>query len=120
MKPVNDAQRRELEGRWREGATHRERNRAHAVLLSAQGHAIAEVAQMLGAERDAVGRWLLHWVKGGVAALGDAPRSGRPRRLTPEEEAALIAAAQANPANPRAELAKRGRDSRLAAQAGPP
>jgi transposase len=108
VKPLSDEQRQELEWVWREGATHRERTRAHAVLLSAQGRTLAELAEILGAERDAVGRWLSHWEQGGVAALADAPRTGRPRRLLAEAEAALVAAAQANPASPRAELAKRG------------
>lgn len=120
MKPLSDEQSRELELVWREGATHRERTRAHAVLLSAQGRPIAELAEILGAERDAVGRWLAHWEEGGVAALADAPRPGRPRQVTPQQEAALVAAAQANPASPRAELAKRGSHKRRAAPAGQP
>ena len=83
--------------------------RAHAVLLSAQGLCIEELAALLGAERDAVGRWLRRWEKGGVAALADRPRSGRPRALKGAQERELLEAAQANPASPRAELAKRGR-----------
>ena len=118
VKPLSDEQREEVERVWRGGATHRERTRAHAVLLSAQGRMIAELAEILGAERDAVGRWLSHWEEGGVAALCDAPRPGRPRRLLPAEEAALLAAAQANPASPRVELEKRGSGARRAVQAG--
>lgn len=120
VNPLSDEQRRELEGVWREGAAHRERTRAHAVLLSAQGRSIAELSEILGAERDAVGRWLSHWEEGGVAALSDAARTGRPRRLVPEEEAALVAAAQASPASPRAELAKRGSPKLPTARAGRP
>jgi transposase len=69
--PLSDAQREELESLRREGATHRQRTRAHAVLLSAQGYPIAELAAILGVERDAVGRWLSHWEQGGAAALAD-------------------------------------------------
>lgn len=101
-------QQAELERLWKEGATHRERVRAHAVLLSARGVRIEELAEFFGAERDAVGRWLSRWEKGGVAALADRPRSGRPRALDKAASEELVAAAQASPANPRAELAKRG------------
>ncbi len=120
MKPLSDEEKNELEQLWREGETHRERTRAHAVLLSAQGRAIVELAQIFGAERDAVGRWLSHWEERGRAALADAPRSGRPRRAAPEEEAALLDAARANPASPRAELAKRGAPRQWAARLGRP
>lgn len=120
VKPLRDEEKKSLEQVWRGGATHRERIRAHAVLLSAQGRPIAELAEIVGAERDAVGRWLSHWEENGLAALADAPRAGRPRRVAPEAEAALVAAAQANPASPRAELEKRGAQRSLAARLGPP
>src|SRR5215210_2408450 len=120
VKPLSEEEKAGLERVWRGGETHRERIRAHAVLLSAQGRAIAELAQILGAERDSVGRWLSHWEEDGVVALCDVPRPGRPRRVAPEEEAALVDAAQANPANPRAELAKRGSQRRRATRLGRP
>ena len=106
---LSAAQQAELEAQWKAGATHRERVRAQAVLLSAQGLCLEELAALLGAERDAVGRWLTRWEKGGVAALADRPRKGRPRALDKEAQEQLVSAAQASPASPRAELAKRGR-----------
>ena len=118
MKPLSDEEKDGLEQVWREGATHRERTRAHAVLLSAQGRRIAELAEILGVERDAVGRWLIHWAESGAVALCDAPRSGQPRRVAPGDEAALVAAAQANPASPRVELEKRGSRRRRGARLG--
>ena len=57
VEPLTEAQREELEALRRAGATHRQRDRAHAVLLSAQGYPIAQLAVILGVERDAVGRW---------------------------------------------------------------
>lgn len=120
VKPLSDEEKNELKQLWREGETHRERTRAHAVLLSEQGRSIAELAEILGAERDAVGRWLSHWEERGRAALADAPRSGRPRRAAPAQEEALLDAARANPASPRAELAKRGAPRQPSARSGRP
>lgn len=120
VKTLSDEQKEALEAVWREGAAHRERVRAHAVLLSARGYSIDELAEVLAVERDAVGRWLSRWEEGGVAALADAPRAGRPRRLGSDAEAALAAAARANPTSPRMELSKKGSlaQRRPAARAG--
>lgn len=106
--PLTDDQREELEGLRREGATHRQRSRAHAVLLSAQGYPIAELAGIFGVERDALGRWLCAWGRGGAAALADRPRGGRPPKLAAAEQDVLRAAATASAAAPQASLVKRG------------
>ena len=75
---LNDEQREELEQVRRLAGSHRERTRAHAVLLSAQGYRLGELAVIPGAERDAVGRWLARWERGKAAALAGRPRTGRP------------------------------------------
>lgn len=69
VEPLTEERRGGREALRRTGATHRQRNHAHAVLLRAQGHAIGQLAATLGGERDAVGRWLAAWREGGVAAL---------------------------------------------------
>jgi transposase len=103
------AQEEALQRRWRTARSHRERQRAHAVLLSAKGYRLEECAEVLGVDRDAISRWLDRWEEGGVEALAEGARPGRPRALDEAQQAEVAAAAAANPASPRRELAKRGR-----------
>jgi hypothetical protein len=42
-----------------------------------------QVATALGCERHRVGRWRQRYLAHGLSGLQDAPRSGRPRRLSP-------------------------------------
>jgi len=53
--------------------------RVQAVLWVAQGDTISEVAELTGVSVQTVYNWLQHYLAGHrVAALADAPRSGRP------------------------------------------
>ena len=67
-------------------ATPRARVRAHGILLSAQGMKIKEIAKIYQVDRDTVATWIKKWEQHGVASLYDQPRSGRPRKLTLEEQ----------------------------------
>jgi transposase len=53
--------------------------RIHFVLLSAQGYTPPEIGELMGYHAASVRMWLKAYHAGGVAALADAPRSGRPR-----------------------------------------
>ncbi len=53
------------------------RRRAHAVLLSHQGHTMNQISEILQVRRDAVSRWLKQWEASGLAGLTDKPRTGR-------------------------------------------
>jgi transposase len=64
----------------------RARVRAHGILLSSQGMKIKEIAKIYQVDRDTVAPWIKKWEQHGVASLYDKPRSGRPRKLTPEEQ----------------------------------
>lgn len=75
---------------YQEGRSHRARQRAHAILLSAEGYTLAQLAEIFAVERDTVSRWLDAWQQQGLNGLADAPKSGRPRKLTKEVEAALV------------------------------
>ena len=98
-----------LEQLHRGGCSHRVRQRAHAVLLSAQGYSLDQAADVLRVDRDAVSRWLARWERGGLNALADAPKSGRPPKGDAALEAEVVAAARESPASVRRTLAKRGR-----------
>lgn len=68
------------------GTTHRERQRAQAILWSHQGKDMATLLDWLQVDRDTLSSWFTRWQAGGTAALRDKPRSGRKRKISEEEE----------------------------------
>lgn len=73
--------------------------RLRAGPLFSKGCFPAAVARCLGVSRQTSSRWYHDWKRGGQAALRGAGRTGRPRKLCPEElrqlETFLIAGARA-------------------------
>lgn len=63
------------------GQSHRERQRAQSVLLSARGMSLDQLGFIFECGRDTVSGWLDDWQGGGRAALADGARSGRPSSL---------------------------------------
>ena len=57
--------------------------RARMVLLVGDGMPLDRVARTLGADRTIVRTWIDRYRAGGLAALQDRPRSGRPRTFPP-------------------------------------
>lgn len=64
--------------------------RAQMVRLSAQHRTVPEIATIFEVSRATVRGWLRRFEAAGPAGLVDAPRSGRPRTVTPVVEAALV------------------------------
>lgn len=62
------------------GDDKRARVRALIVLMAADGHSNRTIATTLGINDDQVARWRRRYETGGIAALADRPRSGRPRK----------------------------------------
>src|SRR5690242_16869426 len=62
-----------------------------------RGQTVASVARWVGRSRQTVRRWLGRYRCGGLAALSDAPRSGRPPRADAEYLAVMEVAVQASP-----------------------
>ena len=106
---LNSEQKQALEQLQRTGCSHRVRQRAHAVLLSAKRYTLDQIADVLDVDRDAVSRTLDRWEQGEVAALAEAPRPGRPPKVDAALEAEVFAVAREQPASVRRVLAKRGR-----------
>jgi transposase len=79
--PLSAADQAALERAYRQGKSHRARQRAHAVLLSSRGYSLDQLADIVAAERDTISRWLDGWSQRGLAALEDAPRCGRPSKI---------------------------------------
>jgi transposase len=57
--------------------------RARMVLLAADGKPLDRIAREVGADRTIVRTWIDRYRAGGLAALQDRPRSGRPRTFSP-------------------------------------
>jgi hypothetical protein len=57
--------------------------RARIVLLAADGTPLDRIARQVGVDRTVVRLWVDRYRAGGLAALEDRPRSGRPRTFPP-------------------------------------
>jgi transposase len=75
--------------------------RARIVLLAADGKPNAEVARMTGVSRPTVLAWRNRYERGGIAALEDEPRSGRPPQI---DEVDVVVATLADEGRPPARL----------------
>jgi len=67
-----------------------QRQRAHAVLLSADGYPLKQLVGLLHADRDTISGWLEAWQQKGLDGLADAPKPGRPRMMDADLEAELL------------------------------
>ncbi len=70
------------------------------ILALADGQTYAEIRETLGVTDAFIARWKQRVVAGGLDALGDRPRSGRPDRLDPRVEAKILARTQQAPPAP--------------------
>src|SRR2546422_6031121 len=87
VQPLTDAQRELLEKTMHEDLAFRARSRAHSLLLSAAGTPIQTIAKTYQVHRVTVSAWIKKWEHHGAQSLHDHPRSGRPTKLTPDEQA---------------------------------
>src|SRR6195256_2700915 len=71
----------------KEDTVFRARSRAHSLLLSAAGKPIKAIAEAYQVHRVTVSAWIKKWEHHGAESLHDQPRSGRPSKLTPDEQA---------------------------------
>ncbi len=68
--------------------------RARIVLLAGDGLGTGEIVARTGASRPTVIQWKRRYAEGGIAALDDRPRSGRPKEL---DEVAIVLATLEEP-----------------------
>jgi transposase len=76
----------------------RDRLRAQVVLAAARGRSNARIAGDLHVTADTVRRWRGRFAELGLPGLADLPRSGRPRRISEADRAAVVALACQLPA----------------------
>src|SRR5207302_10408148 len=87
VQPRTHEQRALLEKAMQEDTAFRARSRAHSLLLSAGGTPIQTIATTYQVQRVTVSAWIKKWEQHGAQSLHDQPRSGRPPKLTPDEQA---------------------------------
>jgi transposase len=74
--------------------------RARVLLLLHQGWSVRRIQSETGMSARLIVMWKKRWQQRGLEGLLDEPRSGRPRKVTPEKEAAILAATESPPAKP--------------------
>ncbi len=75
---------------------HQFRARCQGLLLSADGHPVSALLQVLGVRRATVYAWFTRWEMGGLAGLANAPGQGRPPVLSEADREPVQAAVRAN------------------------
>jgi putative transposase len=73
------------------------RSRCDMILLSNEGLSPPQIAKRVRFSRDTVVRYIHRYETEGLHGLYTKARSGRPRRVTPEYEAKLLAAVEKEP-----------------------
>ncbi|MEM0941450.1 MAG: IS630 family transposase [Bacteroidota bacterium] len=71
--------------------------RAEIILLSNQGLLMEEIVAQTGLSKPVVNKWRQRFRASGVDGLKDAPRSGKPKVITPEQQAMVIEKACTKP-----------------------
>ncbi len=88
VRPLTDDEQTELKRMTRQEVG-RVSQRAQMILLSAQRRTVPEIARLFDVSRATVRFWIRQFEAEGPAGLYDDPRSGRPRKVTPQVEATL-------------------------------
>jgi transposase len=60
--------------------------RLQSIRLNDRGYKVASISELLEVHYNSVRTWLKRYEQGGLAALAEKPREGRPRLLSEEQE----------------------------------
>jgi len=94
---LSDDEAKTLERLHRETNKADVRSRCDMILLSNDGLSPPQIAKRIRFSRYTVVRFIQRYEAAGLQGLYTKPRSGRPRRVTPEYEAKLLAAVEKEP-----------------------
>lgn len=106
VRDLSSEEQKKLNENYQSANSFRLRNRSHAILLSAQGFSIDDIARIRRTHRNSISRWINRWNKDGLASLEDLKRSGRPKILTDAEEDRIIEIAAKNPRFPQRKISE--------------
>lgn len=90
LRPLSADERTKLTQLYRTSSDRCLSQRAHAVLLRADGHPIPEIARLLRVNFTTICRWLDRFAAGGIAGLAINWSAGRPPRWDEAYEALLV------------------------------
>ncbi|MDP3010731.1 MAG: helix-turn-helix domain-containing protein, partial [Methylococcales bacterium] len=85
VKTISEEIKEQLNQMYASHLNFRVRQRAHAILLSSKGYAIAKLQDIFEVDRDTISIWLDRFERQGIVGLEDMPRSGRTPIYTDEE-----------------------------------
>ena len=88
------------------GENWRERERSKTLILLDDGLTMSEVSEMIGINVRTVGLTRKDWLDRGFLSLTDAPRSGAPKKILPEQLENLLTFATEEPLTAKALLGK--------------
>ena len=71
--------------------------RAMIILYSAEGRSLDQIIESTGKSRPVVNKWRNRFREHRLEGLKDAPRSGKPKTITPEQKALVIEKACTKP-----------------------
>lgn len=94
---LSDEETKALKRLHRETSDADVRSRCDMILLSNEGLSPPQIAKRVRFSRDTVVRYIHRYEAEGLQGLYTKPRSGRPRHVTPEYEAKLLAAVEKAP-----------------------
>jgi len=89
IKDLQESDKQELERIVKESSFYRERQRAQAILLSAQGHTMNQLTEIFKVDRDTVGKWFDRFETQNTTGLKDAPGRGRPSKLNAAQKKSI-------------------------------
>lgn len=72
-------------------------DRSMIILYSAEGKTFEQIIELTGKSRPVVNKWRQRFRELGLEGLKDAPRSGKPKTITPEQKAMVIEKACTKP-----------------------
>lgn len=102
---LSEEQRRELRQLMKTSPEH-VRKRAHAILLSARGYSVDQIADIYEVDRDTVSIWLDRWKDQGTDGLDDQGGRGRKPILNEKEQQQAIKIVEEDPRSAGRSLAK--------------
>jgi transposase len=97
LKPLPEDQEITVNQMYQHHPNRRYRQRAHMVLLSAQGYSQKEIARIVRVTPRTVGRYVKRYKKRGFLGLYDAPIPGRPPKVTRDIQEHIDKCLETNP-----------------------